>query len=158
VLEWRSRYRNVFEDLIVEGTRQGTMLVANARIAALALIEVAERQTSRPVRRQHIYSFVLFVSRARRRAVRIGPKAQVGVGDRPIYRLRSGIWCQTSRAGSMTRVETCPSESPPLVNTAKSIRWLEGLIVALVDGASGVDPGRRRADDHHHRGGDEHHD
>jgi len=35
---------------------------------------------------------------------------------------------------------------------------LEGLIVAVVDGASGGDPGRRRADDHHHRGGGEHYD
>jgi hypothetical protein len=38
------------------------------------------------------------------------------------------------------------------------LKTLEGLIVAVVDGASGVDPGGRRADDHHHRGGGEHHD
>jgi hypothetical protein len=38
------------------------------------------------------------------------------------------------------------------------LKTLEGLIVAVVDGATGVDPGGRRADDHHHRGGGEHHD
>ena len=37
-------------------------------------------------------------------------------------------------------------------------RTLEGLIVAVVDGAAGVDPGGRRADHRHHRGGGEHHD
>ncbi len=42
VLERRRRYRNAFEDLIAEGNRQGRMSVSNAKIAAFAIIEMAE--------------------------------------------------------------------------------------------------------------------
>ena len=37
-------------------------------------------------------------------------------------------------------------------------RRLQGLIVAVVDGAPGIGPGGRRADGHHHGSGGEHHD
>jgi hypothetical protein len=41
-LERRLRYRNAFEDLIAEGNRQGRMSVSDAKIAAFAIIEMAE--------------------------------------------------------------------------------------------------------------------
>jgi AcrR family transcriptional regulator len=42
VLERRRRYRNAFQDLIAEGTRQGRMSVTDAKIAAFAIIGMAE--------------------------------------------------------------------------------------------------------------------
>jgi AcrR family transcriptional regulator len=42
VLERRRRYRNAFQDLIAEGTRQGRMSVTDAKIAAFTIIGMAE--------------------------------------------------------------------------------------------------------------------
>jgi hypothetical protein len=39
---WSYAYRNVFEDLLLEGANQGRMSVANARITAFSIIEIAE--------------------------------------------------------------------------------------------------------------------
>jgi hypothetical protein len=38
------------------------------------------------------------------------------------------------------------------------LKTLEGLVVAVVDGAPWIYPGGRRADHHHHSRGGEHHD
>jgi hypothetical protein len=40
--ERRRRYRTTFEDLLVEGVEQGRMSVSNTKIAAFAIIEMAE--------------------------------------------------------------------------------------------------------------------
>jgi hypothetical protein len=42
VYERRRRYRKVFEDLLVEGVKQGRMSISNAKITAFAIIEMAE--------------------------------------------------------------------------------------------------------------------
>ncbi len=42
ILERRRQYRAVFEDLLAEGDRQGCMSVSHAKIAANAIIEMAE--------------------------------------------------------------------------------------------------------------------
>jgi AcrR family transcriptional regulator len=42
ILEQRRRYRSSFENLLVEGVSQGRMAVANPKIAAFAIIEMAE--------------------------------------------------------------------------------------------------------------------
>lgn len=42
IQERRQRYRRGFEDLIAEGDRQGLMVVPNPKIAAFAIIEMAE--------------------------------------------------------------------------------------------------------------------
>jgi AcrR family transcriptional regulator len=42
VHERRRRYSNVFEDLLLEGANQGRMSVANAKITAFSIIEMAE--------------------------------------------------------------------------------------------------------------------
>jgi AcrR family transcriptional regulator len=42
VYDRRRRYRKVFEDLLVEGVKQGRMSISNAKIAAFAIIEMAE--------------------------------------------------------------------------------------------------------------------
>lgn len=40
--ERRRQYRKVFEDLLIEGAKQGRMSVSNAKITAFAIIEMAE--------------------------------------------------------------------------------------------------------------------
>jgi AcrR family transcriptional regulator len=42
VYDRRRRYRKVFEDLLVEGVKQGRMSISNAKITAFAIIEMAE--------------------------------------------------------------------------------------------------------------------
>jgi hypothetical protein len=42
ILERRRRYRTTFEDLLTEGVSRGRMAVANPKIAAFAIIEMAE--------------------------------------------------------------------------------------------------------------------
>ena len=42
ILERRRRYRAAFEDLIAEGVARGRMAVANPKIAAFSIIEMAE--------------------------------------------------------------------------------------------------------------------
>jgi AcrR family transcriptional regulator len=42
IQERRRRYRRVFEDLLAQGHRQGRMSASNAKIAAFAIIEMAE--------------------------------------------------------------------------------------------------------------------
>lgn len=42
IYERRRRYRKVFEDLLIEGAKQGRMSVSNAKITAFAIIEMAE--------------------------------------------------------------------------------------------------------------------
>ena len=42
IYERRRRYRKVFEDLLIEGAKQGRMSVSSAKITAFAIIEMAE--------------------------------------------------------------------------------------------------------------------
>jgi hypothetical protein len=42
IYERRRRYRKAFEDLLVEGSKQGRMSVSNAKLTAFAIIEMAE--------------------------------------------------------------------------------------------------------------------
>jgi AcrR family transcriptional regulator len=42
VYDRRRRYRKVFEDLLVEGVKQGRMSISNAKITAFTIIEMAE--------------------------------------------------------------------------------------------------------------------
>jgi AcrR family transcriptional regulator len=42
VYDRRRRYRKVFEDLLVEGVKQGRMSISSAKITAFAIIEIAE--------------------------------------------------------------------------------------------------------------------
>jgi hypothetical protein len=69
------------------------------------------------------------------------------------------IWEQISpQLPQIGAVYESPRDSSMSGELRRVLKALEGLIVAFVDGAPGVDPGGRRADDHHHRGGGEHHD